>query len=466
MLGPGETGDTPVAELKRKSEEHKAEAARLEQRVLFAQERHGEADDEEAPPPQTGDDSGASAGGDSSSSSPLTPGLPGPGAVVVTLAEAFPDTFGFGEAFKEFEGCAVGGDGYYRRASERELGRLGSGPLRALLGRVRVWTPEDLKCDMVEELVRYGTPAHVSVDADGDLVYDRAPVPPVRRVNLRFRDMIHFGSGFEAFDGKRHPRTGEPFARATYDELMLLKQPSVLRMVDACPMNHEERTALMSSRGVDPAAGSKKERRAKFLASHGVPKGVDLCRDSRLYSRFPIGFSFSSSSSEAKRSREGCARRALGKSMVAAEARLEGKPKSQGGGSGALKATRAAERMRLIALLADHHARANGHDHADARYKKWWHKNYCNPPEAVMCFVCKCMTKKRVFEHWQIVNSDGSVTYYHRCLTCCPTCNLVTVCIVDKLELPAQDIAEARARARADAERVAAFCYPGYTPPS
>ncbi|KAH8098442.1 hypothetical protein JL720_1385 [Aureococcus anophagefferens] len=319
MLGPGETGDTPVAELKRKSEEHKAEAARLEQRVLFAQERHGEADDEEAPPPQTGDDSGASAGGDSSSSSPLTPGPPGRGAVVVTLAEAFPDTFGFGEAFKEFEGCAVGGDGYYRRASERELGRLTQRPLYDLLRLLRPHRNQDLKCDIIEELVRYGTPAHVSVDADGDLFYDRAPVPPVKRVNLRFAGMIRFGSGFEAFDGKRNPFTDEPFARATYDELM-----------------------------------------------------------------------------------------------------------------------------------------------------KWWHTNYCNPPEAVMCFVCKCMTKKRVFEHWQIANSDGSVTYYHRSLTCCPTCNIVTVCIVDKLELPAQDIAEARARARAraDARAVAAFCYPGYTPPS
>lgn len=429
--------------------------------MLFAQERHGEADDEEAPPPQTGDDSGASAGGDSSSSSPLTPGPPGRGAVVVTLAEAFPNTFGFGEAFKEFEGCAVGGDGYYRRASERELGRLGSGPLRALLGRVRVWKSGDRKCDIIEELVRYGTPAHVSVDrANGDLFYDRAPVPPIRRVNLRFGGMIRFGSGFEAFDGKRHPFTDVPFARATYGELVSQPMKFLSLMIDACPMNREERSALIYA--------PKKELHAKFLASHGVPNGVDLSRSLVMDAcrRFPIGFSTQGHSSEAKRFRAKQIANALVSSKGSAEARLEGKPKSRGGGSGALSASRNAEQKRLIALLADHHARVNGHDHADARYRKWWHANYCNPPEAVMCFVCKCMTKKRVFEHWQVVNSDGSVTYYHRCLTCCPNCNIVTVCIVDKLDLPAQDIAEARARARADAERVAAFCYPGYTPPS
>ncbi|KAH8057068.1 hypothetical protein JL721_9805 [Aureococcus anophagefferens] len=424
MLGPGETGDTPVAELKRKSEEHKAEAARLEQRVLFAQERHGEADDEEAPPPQTGDDSGASAGGDSSSSSPLTPGPPGRGAVVVTLAEAFPNTFGFGEAFKEFEGCASG----------------------------------DRKCDIIEELVRYGTPAHVSVDrANGDLFYDRAPVPPIRRVNLRFGGMIRFGSGFEAFDGKRHPFTDVPFARATYGELVSQPMKFLSLMIDACPMNREERSALIYA--------PKKELHAKFLASHGVPNGVDLSRSLVMDAcrRFPIGFSTQGHSSEAKRFRAKQIANALVSSKGSAEARLEGKPKSRGGGSGALSASRNAEQKRLIALLADHHARVNGHDHADARYRKWWHANYCNPPEAVMCFVCKCMTKKRVFEHWQVVDSDGSVTYYHRCLTCCPNCNIVTVCIVDKLDLPAQDIAEARAPRR---ERVAAFCYPGYTPPS
>ena len=461
MLGLGETGDTPVAELKRKSEEHKAEAARLDQRVLFAQERHGDADDEEAPPPQTGDDSGASAGGDSSSPSPLTPGLPGPGAVVVTLAKAFPDTFGFGEAFKEFEGCAVGGDGYYRRASERELGRLTMRPLYDLLSLLRPHRNQDLKCDIIEELVRYGTPAHVSVDEDGDLVYDRAPVPPVKRVNLRFAGMIRFGSGFEAFDGKRNPFTDEPFARATYDELMSMHRPVLSLMVDACPMTRKERSALIIR--------SAKQHLAKFLASHGVPKGVDLRPGARricLYRPYPIGFSTRDHSSEAKRFRAAQKARCLAQSKLAAEARLEGKPRSSGGGSGAISASRNAERKRLIALLADHHARANGHDFANRCYRKWWHTNYCNPPEAVMCFVCKCMTKKRVFEHWQIANSDGSVTYYHRSLTCCPTCNIVTVCIVDKLELPAQDIAEARARARADARAVAAFCYPGYTPPS
>ena len=122
--------------------------------------------------------------------------------------------------------------------------------------------------------------------------------------------------------------------------------------------------------------------------------------------------------------------------------------------------TRKACQNRLIALLADEAVRARGvRAWATSAERKAWHYDYCNPQTPDLCTVCGRLKTRFVFEHYEIVNEDGTITYYHRNLRCCGSCNLVAVNTCDKMGFARLPFEEAQPAARAFGMEALKFCF-------
>ncbi|KAK7238350.1 hypothetical protein SO694_00023140 [Aureococcus anophagefferens] len=343
-----------------------------------------------------------------------------------------------------------------------------------------------------------GVPAHAIVDDSHALVPDdrhtlgkrvcREYVKGIPVGKLSVRRVMNgasgdtFGVGFSAWNNMKQMAFSKShwvadvaedapcFQVAESEDLIAFSWKQLKGLADATGLNWRR---VCSDQRSNPV----KSKVVAFLVAHRVPKDVllDSKTDKSRWRLHP--FNWSSRGLSSPRSRD-LARRELTAGINSRRfgvARVDKKP-LPGNGAANVSMTRNACQKRLIALLADEAVRARGERAwATGAERMAWHYDYCNPATAELrakfptskapisvaelCTVCGRLKTRFVFEHYEVVNEDGTITYYHRNLRCCGSCNLVAVNTCDKMGFARLPFEEAQPAARAFGMEALKFCF-------